>query len=129
MKTIDVVVAILINDNNEILLCERQGKYDGYWEFPGGKVEKNESLTEALTRELHEELNIWIYAFDFFDISINQYAEGVFKVHFFISKYDGLIVSNVHKKICWVNLKNALNFKLLKNTDIIIKKLEEVIKK
>lgn len=60
MKTLLVVAAALINDNDEILLAQRpEGKaLAGQWEFPGGKVEANESPEEALTRELKEELDI-----------------------------------------------------------------------
>jgi 8-oxo-dGTP diphosphatase len=60
MKTMLVAAAALINDNDEVLLAQRpEGKrLAGKWEFPGGKVEVNESPEEALKRELHEELGI-----------------------------------------------------------------------
>ncbi|MGB8599090.1 MAG: Nudix family hydrolase [Burkholderiales bacterium] len=55
-----VAVAILIKPNGEFLLAQRpQGKvYAGWWEFPGGKVEPDESILDALQRELHEELGV-----------------------------------------------------------------------
>ena len=51
---------ILINKNNEILICQRpKGKFmDGYWEFPGGKVKNSEKFNYAAIREIQEELNI-----------------------------------------------------------------------
>lgn len=60
MKTLLVVAAALINEDNEVLLAQRpEGKrLAGKWEFPGGKVEAGESPEEALKRELHEELGI-----------------------------------------------------------------------
>lgn len=59
-REIQVVVGIIFNNLGQVLLSTRpEGKsYSGYWEFPGGKIEKNESRIEALHRELHEELNI-----------------------------------------------------------------------
>ena len=62
MKTLLVAAAALINENDEVLLAQRpKGKrLAGKWEFPGGKVEKNESPEEALVRELHEELGITV---------------------------------------------------------------------
>lgn len=55
-----VAVGIIVNAQQEVLVAKRaQHKHQGgLWEFPGGKVEKNESAREALSRELKEELNI-----------------------------------------------------------------------
>jgi 8-oxo-dGTP diphosphatase len=60
MKTLLVVAAAIINSRNEVLLAQRpDGKsLSGKWEFPGGKVEAEESPENALVRELHEELGI-----------------------------------------------------------------------
>ena len=62
MKTLLVAAAALINDNDEVLLAQRpEGKrLAGKWEFPGGKVEADESPEAALVRELREELGIAI---------------------------------------------------------------------
>ena len=47
---IDVAVGILMKPNGDVLLGQRPaGKpYDGYWEFPGGKVEPGEAIFDAL---------------------------------------------------------------------------------
>lgn len=57
------VVAAIIRKDGKYLIAQR--KRDGSanslkWEFPGGKVEKNEKPEEALIREIKEELGIWI---------------------------------------------------------------------
>ncbi|MFW5431974.1 MAG: Nudix family hydrolase [Methylophilaceae bacterium] len=59
-KVIQVAVAIITKPNGEYLLASRpDGKgWAGWWEFPGGKIEKNETPEDALTRELQEELGI-----------------------------------------------------------------------
>lgn len=59
---VDVAVGVLIRPGGEFLLTSRPaGKvYAGYWEFPGGKLEPGETVSQALTRELHEELGITI---------------------------------------------------------------------
>jgi len=61
-KTVDVAVGILINAQNQFLLTSRPpGKvYEAYWEFPGGKLEAHETVEQALTRELEEELGLKI---------------------------------------------------------------------
>lgn len=58
----EVAVGILVRKDGSYLLGQRpEGKpYAGYWEFPGGKVEKSETIFEALYRELEEELGIKI---------------------------------------------------------------------
>lgn len=59
---VDVAVGVLIRPDGDFLLTSRPvGKvYAGYWEFPGGKLEPGETVTQALRRELHEELGITI---------------------------------------------------------------------
>nr|WP_306815278.1 Nudix family hydrolase [Limnobacter parvus] len=57
---IDVAVAVVFNSAGQVLWgCRPEGKpYAGYWEFPGGKVESDETVWQALVRELKEELDI-----------------------------------------------------------------------
>lgn len=59
---VEVAVGVLIRPDGDFLLTSRPvGKvYQGYWEFPGGKQEPGETVVQALTRELHEELGIVI---------------------------------------------------------------------
>ena len=59
---IHVAVGVLIDDADSVLLARRQkGTHlEGYWEFPGGKVESGETVEAALARELREELGIEI---------------------------------------------------------------------
>ena len=60
-KKLQLVVSIaLIDNNDQILISKRPEKkhLSGYWEFPGGKVEKNETPENAVIREVKEELNV-----------------------------------------------------------------------
>ena len=59
---VQVVAAVISRPDGAILMAQRpRGKvYAGYWEFPGGKIEPNESPEAALARELHEELGITV---------------------------------------------------------------------
>lgn len=82
--TIEVVAAI-IRRPQEVLLTYRNAKqHQGErWEFPGGKVEGNETLFEALVRELDEELGIYpIQANPFLTLSYT-YPEKTVRLHFF----------------------------------------------
>ena len=60
MKTIEVVAAI-IHQEDKILATQRgYGDYKGWWEFPGGKMEDGETEEEAIVREIREELEVEI---------------------------------------------------------------------
>ena len=64
MKLVHVAVGVLIDDAGRILITRRadDAHQGGLWEFPGGKVEADESVTEALIRELAEELGVTVNA-------------------------------------------------------------------
>jgi 8-oxo-dGTP diphosphatase len=81
---VDVAAGVLIDSNNRFLLTSRPvGKvYAGYWEFPGGKVEPGESIEQALSRELHEELGITIGAAHPWHIELMDYPHARVRLHF-----------------------------------------------
>ena len=57
MKQIEVVAAIIHDDNNRIFATQRgYGEFKDGWEFPGGKMESGETPEDALKREIWEEL-------------------------------------------------------------------------
>lgn len=64
MTTVHVAVGVIVDDSRQVLVTQRsaQQHLGGYWEFPGGKVEPDESVQQSLARELKEELGIDIVA-------------------------------------------------------------------
>ncbi|GAM77013.1 mutator mutT protein [Vibrio ishigakensis] len=61
MKRIHIVAGIILNSNKrEIFITKRpdNAHKGGFWEFPGGKVENDELATDAMERELNEEIGI-----------------------------------------------------------------------
>ena len=81
---IDVAVGVLIDAAGRFLLTSRPaGKvYAGYWEFPGGKVERGESIEQALRRELHEELGITIATAQPWQVEMVDYPHALVRLHF-----------------------------------------------
>jgi 8-oxo-dGTP diphosphatase len=61
-KEVQVAVGVLIRPDGHFLLTSRPaGKvYEGYWEFPGGKLEPGETVEQALRRELREEIGVTV---------------------------------------------------------------------
>ena len=66
MAVVTVAVGILIDDAGRVLVTRRapDAHQGGLWEFPGGKVEEDETIPVALARELKEELGVLVEATD-----------------------------------------------------------------
>ena len=56
MKTIYVAAAVIVDQGRIFTACRGYGEFKGCWEFPGGKIEKDEKTEDALQREIKEEL-------------------------------------------------------------------------
>jgi 8-oxo-dGTP diphosphatase len=87
-KPIDVAVGILMMPNGDVLLAQRpDGKpYSGYWEFPGGKVERDEEILHALQREFVEELGVQIVSAEPWCGVEHVYPHAHVRLHFYISR-------------------------------------------
>jgi 8-oxo-dGTP diphosphatase len=81
---VDVAVGVLIDARGRFLLTSRPaGKvYAGWWEFPGGKLERGESVAAALKRELHEELGIEVLDVRPWHVTRMDYAHARVRLHF-----------------------------------------------
>ena len=75
LKHYEVVCAIIYNDENKIF-CTKRGPgraLEGKWEFPGGKVEKDETHEETIVREIKEELNSIVKPIKYIGLSSYEY--------------------------------------------------------
>ena len=82
-KHTEVAVGILLRADGALLLSTRPpGKvYEGYWEFPGGKIEAGESVEQALRRELIEELGITIGPAQAWKVTEHNYPHALVRLH------------------------------------------------
>ena len=79
--------------------------YAGYWEFPGGKVEPQESLEQALTRELYEELGIQVLHCQPWQVQVVDYPHALVRLHFFkVLDWSGELVMREGQHAQWQEL-------------------------
>ncbi|MDS1002024.1 (deoxy)nucleoside triphosphate pyrophosphohydrolase [Clostridium sporogenes] len=111
-KLIKVVGAIIENENNEILCALRSTKMSlpNLWEFPGGKIEKGESLADAIVREIKEELDCTISFIDVFNENIHEYDKFIVNLTTARCKLiEGEPTANEHDKLIWIPKENLIS--------------------
>ena len=108
MKRIEVVAAVILNDNGEIFATQRgYGEYKDYWEFPGGKMEAGESREEALMREIWEELDTEIRVDSFIHTIEYDYPTFHLTMHCdFCTVLNGKLELKEHEAARWLSADN-----------------------
>ena len=105
MKIIEVCAAIIIN-NNKILLTQRgYGEYKDKWEFPGGKIEENETKEETIIREIKEELDASIKVEKFLTKVEYDYTSFYLKMNVFIASLTSShLLFKEHESYKWIDV-------------------------
>jgi 8-oxo-dGTP diphosphatase len=105
MNHFHVAAGILCDADGRVLIAERVGggPFQGLWEFPGGKIGDNETATEALSRELAEELGIEITTWASFMNLRHEYDDRIVTIQFFIvSRWNSDPVGREGQALRWV---------------------------
>ena len=111
MAVVHVVVGVIINKKNQVLIAKRANhQHQGNkWEFPGGKVENDESPTEALTRELKEELGIEVQSASHLIDIRHEYTDKTVHLEVFeVRDWQGDAEGREGQPLRWVE-RSALN--------------------
>ena len=125
-KLLKVTAAVLEKDG-KFLIAKRK-KDDvlgGLWEFPGGKIEDDETAEECLAREWKEELDITVEVGELIASNRHKYPHGYFELSAFRVKYiGGEIVLNDHDDFKWITVDEMDNFEFPPADIPIIKELK-----
>lgn len=119
-------VAGILHKEHRILIAERPaGKpYAGYWEFPGGKIEKDESGEQALTRELAEELGITVLSATFLFTHQHAYPDKAIVLQVWrVDQFEGLPEGRENQLLEWSPFDQIKNYKIFEGNHAILGKL------
>lgn len=112
------VVAALIKKDNKVLIAKRATGDEnvfGKWEFPGGKVEVNETEENAIEREIKEEFEMDIKAIRFITNSIYEYPSKTIDLRLYECKYlSGEFKLHDHFEYAWIAIDKIFDYDLAK---------------
>ena len=108
MNITNVVAAVIKKENFYLIAQRNRNKHLGLqWEFPGGKVENNESFQDALMREILEELNITIEVKKKIAKKLYKDEKINISLHYYICHIqNGNIRLNEHENSKWLTKEN-----------------------
>jgi 8-oxo-dGTP diphosphatase len=108
MKQVHVAVGV-VRRGNTFFICKRADHQHqgGKWEFPGGKVELQESVEQALDRELHEEIGITISSSSpLIEIAHEYVDKRVLLSVLLVHEFTGEPFGKEGQMHCWVDVSN-----------------------
>ena len=114
------VVACVFKKNEKILITSRPEtkNFSGFFEFPGGKVEKDECLLEALDREIYEELGIRLDFSKIYYLNNYRILKHNISLHFFLClRWFGKIKNKEKQILQWIVPEELNNYNLLKSNE------------
>ena len=122
MEKINVAAAIITKDNKYFIAKRNKNKHlGGFYEFPGGKQDVNETLQQTVIREIKEELNIHVQVGN--KLGEEHYKDDKINVHlhyFFCKIISGNIILNEHEDSAWVSKEEFKNYNFAEGDSDII---------
>lgn len=114
-KRIHVAVGVLLNNQNQVCITQRRaGQHlEGFWEFPGGKVEAGETTFDALRRELSEEIGVDVVASEpFLEVRHEYDTKSVLLDVHVVREFSGNAEGREGQALRWHSLEHlrAVNF-------------------
>lgn len=130
MKTIEVAAAVIIKDGKVFATQRGYGEWQGWWEFPGGKIEAGESPETALVREIREELDAEIKVGGLLETVEWDYPKFHLTMHCFIcSLLSESMHLNEHEAAAWLTRETIHSVKWLPADEGLVRRIVEVMSK
>lgn len=128
MKRIEVVAAVIVRDDEVLATRRGYGEWQGWWEFPGGKMEAGESPQDALRREIREELDAEIEVGRLLETVEWDYPSFHLTMHCFIcSLVSGSMNLNEHEAAAWLTKENIGSVKWLPADEGLIGRIRQIL--
>lgn len=102
-KLIEVVAAVIQRDGQVLATQRGYGEYAGFWEFPGGKIEPGEEQTDALIREIREEMAARIDVDRFICTAEQEYPDFRIVMHCYLCRLASDYELLEHSSARWVD--------------------------
>ena len=122
MEKINVAAAIITKENKFFIAKRNKNKHlGGFYEFPGGKQDDNETLQETVIREIKEELDVYVRVGK--KLGEEHYRDEKINVHlhyFFCTIISGDIVLKEHEDSAWVTKEEFKNYEFAEGDKDII---------
>ena len=128
MKTIEVVAAIIIRDGKVFATQRGYGQWQGWWEFPGGKIESGERPQEALVREIQEELDAEIEVGELLETVEWDYPDFHLTMHCFrCSLLSESFHLNEHEAAAWLTPDDLHSVRWLPADEGLVDRISELL--
>ena len=125
MKTINVVAAVIKNEDKIFATQRGYGDFKGGWEFPGGKIEEGETPQQALVREIKEELDTTIRVGDLIDTVEYDYPTFHLSMKCYWCEIElGNLVLKEHEAARWLDKENLNSVEWLPADLGLVEKIE-----
>lgn len=126
MKTINVAAAVITSEDKIFATQRGYGAFKGGWEFPGGKIEQDETPKQALIREIREELDTEIEVGELAHIVEYDYPDFHLTMHcFWCTVKSGNLVLKEHTSAKWLTKETLASVDWLPADIDLIRKLKE----
>ena len=129
---VTVSALVLLDQDKRILISERpKGKFmQGFWEFPGGKLEKGENPEICLIREIKEEIGVDLENFCFSPLifTLNEYENfNVLLLLYICREWEGIVSPKENQNIKWVFVNKLFDCNLLPGDQKLIPYIRDII--